>query len=81
MLDQGDVRDQALLEHEGLAVDGARLLAFGDQRTRAHLGIEAVNSGAAGPDALRQRTLRIEFELQFAGEVLALEFLVLADVR
>ena len=80
-LHQRQVGGQPGFEHVGLAVDDARLLAFGDQRARAGLGVEAVDARAAGADALGERALRIEFQLQLAGQVLPLELLVLADVR
>ena len=41
---------------------------------------KAGNAGAAGADALGQRALRVEFELEFAGEILLGEKLVLADI-
>ena len=46
----------------------------------AGAGEERRDAGAAGAQALGQRALRIELELELAGQVLALEFLVLADV-
>jgi hypothetical protein len=46
----------------------------------AGLGEERRDARAAGAQLLGQRALRREFELEFAGQVLALELLVLADV-
>ena len=43
-------------------------------------GEEGRDAGAAGADALGQRALRIEFDLQLAGEILLRERLVLADI-
>jgi len=43
-------------------------------------GEEGRNAGAAGADALGQRALRIELDLELAGEELLGEGLVLADV-
>ena len=63
-----------------LAVELADLLAFGDQGADAGLGEEGRDAGAAGPQLFSERTLRREFELEFAGQVLALELLVFADV-
>jgi hypothetical protein len=37
-------------------------------------------TGATGPDAFGQRTLRVELDLQFPGQVLLHERLVLADI-
>src|SRR5690242_7978275 len=61
--DNGEIGLQSALEDVGLAVELLVLLAFGDQRADAGLGVEAGNSRAAGTDALGQRALRIEFEL------------------
>ena len=41
---------------------------------------KAGNAGAAGADALGQRALRVEFQLQLAGQIELLEQLVLADI-
>ena len=49
-------------------------------RADAGAGEECRDAGAAGAQLLGQRALRREFELEFAGQVLALELLVLADV-
>src|SRR4029077_6210034 len=61
-------------------VELARLLAFGDQRANASAGEERWDAGAAGTKLLGERALRRELELELAGQVLALELLVLADV-
>ena len=63
-----------------LAVEGLGLLALGHQRADAGLGEEGRDAGAAGADALGQRALRVELQLQLAGEVELGEELVLADV-
>ncbi len=63
-----------------LAVELAHFLAFRNQSADAGLGIERGNARAAGADALGQRSLRIEFEFQFTGQVLLCEQLVLADI-
>ena len=49
-------------------------------RADAGAGEEGRDAGAAGAQLLGQRALRREFELELAGQVLALELLVLADV-
>ena len=49
------------------------LLALGDHGADAGRGVEAGDAGAAGADALGQRALRVELELELAGEVLPLE--------
>ena len=65
-----DVGDQAALHDVGLAVELAHFLALGDQRADAGLGVERRDAGAAGADALGQRALRVELELQLAGQIL-----------
>ena len=79
-VDDGEVGEQAALHDVFLAVELLHFLAFGDQRADAGLGVEGRDAGAAGADALGQRALRVEFELQLAGEVLLREQLVLADI-
>ena len=53
----GDVGEQAALHDVGLAVELAHLLALGDQRADAGLGVEGRDAGAAGADALGERAL------------------------
>ncbi len=79
-MDDGDVGEQARLHDVVLAVELAHLLAVGDDGADAGLGEEGRDARAAGPDALGQRALRVELELQLAGEVLLGEQLVLAHV-
>src|SRR5579884_3807593 len=79
-VDNGDVGEKAALHQVSLAVELARLLALGDDRADAGPGEKGGNAGAAGADALGERALRIEFELQLAGEILLREQLVLADI-
>ena len=79
-LDERDVGQQRALHDVDVAVELARLLALGDQRADAGAGEERRNAGAAGAQLLGQRALRRELELELAGQVLALELLVLADV-
>ena len=79
-LDDGEVGEQAALHHVFLAVELLHFLALGDQRADAGLGVEGRDAGAAGADALGQRALRVEFQLQLAGEELLREQLVLADI-
>ena len=79
-LDQRDLGQQGALHDVGVAVELARLLALGDQRADAGAGEERGDAGAAGAELLGERALRRELELELAGQVLALELLVLADV-
>ena len=55
-------------------------LALGDLGADAGRGEERRNAGATGADAFRQRALRVELDLQLAGQVLLGEGRVLADV-
>ena len=66
-----DVGDEAALHHVGLAVELAHFLALGDDRADAGLGEKGRDAGAAGADALGERALRVEFELEFAREDIA----------
>ena len=75
-----EIGDQAALHHVALAVEFALVLAFGDQRADAGLGEEGRDAGAAGADALGQRALRIEFDLELVGEILLGEGFVFADI-
>ena len=79
-LDQSHVGFQRPLQDVLLPVELRDRLALGHDRAEAGLGIERRNAGAARPQLLRQRSLRREFQFQFAGEILPLEFLVLADI-
>jgi hypothetical protein len=79
-LAQRHVGHQAALHHVGVAVELAQLLAFGHQRAHAGAGVEGRDAGAAGAQLLGQRALGREFQFELAGQVLALELLVLADV-
>ena len=71
---------QRPLHHIFLAVEFTHFLAFGDDRADAGLGEEGRDAGATRADALRQRALRREFQLQLAGQILLGENLVLADI-
>jgi hypothetical protein len=79
-LDQADLRAQCTLHHIDGAIEFARFLALGHQRADTGLGEKGRDAGAAGAQLLGQGALRREFKLEFSGQVLALEFLVLADV-
>jgi hypothetical protein len=79
-VNDGEIGEQAALHDVFLAVEDLFFLAFGDQRADAGLGVEGRDTRAAGANALGERALRIEFEFEFAGEVLLGEQLVLADI-
>ena len=68
------------LHDVALTVDLALLLAFRDQRPGTGAGEECRDAGAAGANALGQGALRIEFDLELAGEILLREGLVLPDI-
>ena len=79
-LDEREVGHQRALQHVGVAVELAQFLALGDDRADAGAREEGRDAGAAGAQPLGERALRRELELELAGQVLALELLVLADV-
>ena len=56
------------------------LFAFGDDGADSSARVEAGNACAAGAQTFRQGSLGAELDLDFAGEELALEFGVFADV-
>src|SRR4029453_9899371 len=56
-------------------------LAFRDHCAVASAGKERRNTCACGPELLGESSLRRELELQLTGKKLALELLVLADIR
>jgi hypothetical protein len=62
------------------AVEFAGFLAVGNDGAVAGFREEGRDAGAAGAQLFGQRALRREFELEFAGQELAREFLVFADV-
>ena len=79
-VDDREIGDEAAFHDVALAVELALFLAAGDLGAGAGAGEEGRNAGAAGANALGERALRIEFDLQFAGEILLGESLVLADI-
>src|SRR3546814_4461433 len=79
-LDDGEIGGQPRLENIALAAEDFFLFAFGDDRADARARIEADDARAAGAQPLGERALRIEFELEKAGQILPLEFLILPDI-
>jgi hypothetical protein len=55
-------------------------LAFGDDGSDAGAGVEAGDACAAGAHAFGEGALGAEFDFELAGEVLAFELGVFADV-
>src|SRR4030088_3457935 len=74
------VGDQAALHHVALAIDLALLLPCGDQGPGAGRGEEGRDAAPASADTLGQRALRIELDLELAGEILLREGLVLPNI-
>ena len=79
-VDDGEIGGERALHHVVGPVEVPDLLALGDDGADAGAGEEGGNAGAAGPYAFREGTLRVELQLQLAGQVLFLEQLVLADI-
>ena len=79
-MDDRQIGAQSALLHIQPAVEFLLRLALGDLRARPGGGEERRNPGAARADSFRQRALRVELDLQFAGQVLLGEGGVLADV-
>jgi hypothetical protein len=79
-LHQREVGGQGVLEHAGDAVDLAGLFAVGHRGAVPGRREEGPDAGAACADALGQRALGRQLDLELTGEELLLEVLVLADV-
>jgi hypothetical protein len=77
---QREVGFERHLEHVRAAVDGPCLLALRHDRADAGRRVEAAYARAARANALRERPLGHELDLELAGEELPLELAVLADV-
>src|ERR1700730_1852960 len=80
-VDDRDIGDESALHDIGRAVEVAQLLPIGNDSSNSSPGEKRRDARAACPDSLRQGALRIEFEFEFAGKILPLEKLVLADIR
>ncbi|MNI32658.1 hypothetical protein D3C73_865790 [compost metagenome] len=79
-LDQGNVGAQRGFHHVVLAVELTGFLAFGHHRAIAGSGEERRDTRTTGTQAFGQGALRIELQLQLAGQELPFELLVLAHV-
>uniref|UniRef100_A0A0N4ZXT0 PE-PGRS family protein n=1 Tax=Parastrongyloides trichosuri TaxID=131310 RepID=A0A0N4ZXT0_PARTI len=79
-LDDRQVGAQPGLAHIIIALEGLDGLALGDDGADAGAGIEGGDACAPRPDAFGQGALRVQFKFQFAGQILLLEQLVLADI-
>jgi hypothetical protein len=71
---------QRAFHHVLMAVEFADLLAFGHQGADAGARVEGRDAGTTGAQPFGQRALGCELQLQFTGQVLAFELLVLAHV-
>src|SRR5207344_1533302 len=72
-LDQRVVGVDRVLEHIVAAADAPRLLALREARAVGRGRVEGADPCAGGPDALGERALRDELELEFARAVLRVE--------
>ena len=79
-LHQREVGTERGLEEIGFALDLDALLAFLDDRADAGRRQHAAEPVAAGADALDQRALRNEVDLELAGDHLLLRLGVETDV-
>ena len=80
-LHERQVGADAFLEHVLPAVERVVSLPSASLVPKRGAGVEAGDAGTAGAELLGERALRHELELELAGQHLALELLVLADVR
>jgi hypothetical protein len=80
-LHERDLGRDAGLQNVFFAVENFRLLALGQLGAEAGASVEPRDARAAGAQSLGQRSLRNELEFQFARQHLALEFLVLPNIR
>ena len=75
-----EVGHEPALHDVAIAVEFAFVLSICDLRPGARSREECRNAGAAGANALGERALRIELDLQFTREILLRERLVLPDI-
>ena len=67
------IGNDAALHDVAAAIELALFLAFGNVGACAGARKKGRNAGAPGADAFGKRALRIEFDLEFAGEILLRE--------
>src|SRR6266446_1066857 len=79
-LDERKVTAQAALHHVPAPIEFAGFFSFRDHRAVARGCVERGNAGASGAQALAQRSLRIQFHLQFTAKDELLEEFVFPDV-
>jgi len=78
---QRHIGNQGALHQVGLAVEVARFLAFGHDGADPGGCEEGGDASATCTELFRERALRGELKLEFAGQILALKLFVFADVR
>ena len=69
-----------MLHHIGLPVEFTQLFSFGYQRAHACAGEEGRDARTTSAQLFGERALGREVELQFTGQILALELFVFAHV-
>src|SRR3546814_2438540 len=79
-LDDRDVGKNPALQYIFLPVEDFHFLALGNLGADSGLGIKSGNSGPTRAVPLSQRSLRAKFHFVFAGQILALELLVLTYI-
>src|SRR5208283_593192 len=72
-VNNGDIGDKSAFHDIGRAVEFAQFLPLGNECTDTSLCEKRRNTGPACPNSLGERALRVEFEFEFAGEILPLE--------
>ena len=76
----GQVGDQPALHHVAFAIELAFFFSLTNRRAGAGARKKSRDAGTARADALRQRALRVELDLELAREILLRKRLVLADI-
>src|SRR5260370_21624052 len=66
-LDESEIAAQSAFEDVVAAVEVARFFSFRDHGAVAGRGVENGNDRASRPDALREKALRIQLDLDFAA--------------
>src|SRR3546814_764676 len=79
-LDDRDIGKNPALQYIFLPVEDFHFLALGNLGADSGLCIKSGNSGPTRAAPFSQRSLRAKFHFEFAGQILALEFLVLTYI-
>ena len=78
--DERQIGFQRPLQQIKLPIELFGLFTLGDRCAHTRARIKSRDTGTTGADALGQRALRVEFDLDFALEILLLEKAVFADI-